>query len=268
MGDIWPYGAPDYLPWQSVYNQLLASGANATTANILAAIGMAESSEDVTVINDTPATGDYSVGVFQINYYGSLYDSRAAEFGTPQQLIQGGIAAQCRAALAIAAGGFTPWSTYNSGAYIQYLNDAIPGAPAGSGSGGTAEPEIEDGSTGAAVQLLQQDLNLLGAGLAVDGDFGPLTLAAVENFQRSAGLTVDGIVGPLTWAALETAVASLEGIAAGAGAAVAPPPAPEAPPGVDPDTAAAWSNLAYQTGPVINSLLATMGTLTSTSPVG
>jgi peptidoglycan hydrolase-like protein with peptidoglycan-binding domain len=36
----------------------------------------------------------------------------------------------------------------------------------------------------------------------VDGAFGPLTEAAVKEFQQGAGLTVDGIVGPLTWAAL------------------------------------------------------------------
>ncbi|AHJ86314.1 lysin A [Mycobacterium phage 32HC] len=40
--------------------------------------------------------------------------------------------------------------------------------------------------------------------LAIDGDFGPLTRMAVEEFQRrSKPLVVDGIVGPMTAAALK-----------------------------------------------------------------
>lgn len=47
------------------------------------------------------------------------------------------------------------------------------------------------------VRLLQSLLHV-----AVDGEFGPETLAAVERFQRAHGLEANGIVGPQTWAAL------------------------------------------------------------------
>ncbi|MEU8791511.1 peptidoglycan-binding protein [Streptomyces sp. NPDC048643] len=36
----------------------------------------------------------------------------------------------------------------------------------------------------------------------IDGMFGPLTMGAVERFQRQAHLDVDGIAGPRTWKAL------------------------------------------------------------------
>ncbi|MFN3005156.1 peptidoglycan DD-metalloendopeptidase family protein [Mycolicibacterium wolinskyi] len=39
--------------------------------------------------------------------------------------------------------------------------------------------------------------------LAIDGDFGPLTRMAVEEFQRRSKLIADGIVGPMTAAALK-----------------------------------------------------------------
>ena len=38
-----------------------------------------------------------------------------------------------------------------------------------------------------------------------DGNFGPMTKAAVEAFQRQAGLTVDGVAGPMTLKALRYA---------------------------------------------------------------
>ena len=43
---------------------------------------------------------------------------------------------------------------------------------------------------GSCVNTLQTLLNNKGASLAVDGDFGPATLAAVKSFQSSKGLEV------------------------------------------------------------------------------
>ena len=50
------------------------------------------------------------------------------------------------------------------------------------------------------VRIIQRQLHV--KGLAVDGYFGPKTLAAVKAFQTSHHLVADGIVGPQTWAAL------------------------------------------------------------------
>ena len=40
---------------------------------------------------------------------------------------------------------------------------------------------------------------------ALDGIYGPITRAAVKDFQRDAGIIVDGLVGPQTWGALQSA---------------------------------------------------------------
>lgn len=63
-------------------------------------------------------------------------------------------------------------------------------------------PTLQLGDSGAPVKVLQARLNVWGAHLTVDGEFGSGTEQAVMVFQRAHGLTVDGIVGPLTWNAL------------------------------------------------------------------
>lgn len=66
-------------------------------------------------------------------------------------------------------------------------------------------PLMMIGTKGAAVRALQQTLAHIGMYplSEVDGDFGPLTQAAVINYQGARGLDADGIVGPATRAALD-----------------------------------------------------------------
>lgn len=58
-----------------------------------------------------------------------------------------------------------------------------------------------------AVKAYQEVLKTLGfySG-SIDGIAGPLTIGAVENFQRAHDLTVDGLVGPATRATLQRAL--------------------------------------------------------------
>jgi putative chitinase len=64
---------------------------------------------------------------------------------------------------------------------------------------------LQMGAKGPAVSALQTELDAAGEHVSVDGDFGPETRAAVEQFQRDHGLAVDGVVGPQTSAALASA---------------------------------------------------------------
>ena len=83
----------------------------------------------------------------------------------------------------------------------------IQGDPTAIPDDGTSiHPMIRQGSTGVAVQELQQKLNNGGATppLVVDGIFGSKTRAAVVAFQNAHGLDADGIVGPLTWGQIDS----------------------------------------------------------------
>lgn len=65
------------------------------------------------------------------------------------------------------------------------------------------DPVLRRGVRRVRVAQLQDALNTIrGARLAVDGDFGPKTEAAVKAFQRHAKLVVDGEYGPKSAAAL------------------------------------------------------------------
>ena len=65
-------------------------------------------------------------------------------------------------------------------------------------SASSASALLRKGDRGDAVKLLQHRLNLVGAILQEDGEWGVHTDTAVRNYQYRAGLTVDGIVGPKT----------------------------------------------------------------------
>lgn len=86
----------------------------------------------------------------------------------------------------------------------------------GTGSGAAVTGVLRQGARGEQVRTWQGDVNRffaytrsrgvqgqLGAApdIAVDGDFGPATVAATKDLQRFLDLTPDGVVGPRTLAA-------------------------------------------------------------------
>lgn len=66
-------------------------------------------------------------------------------------------------------------------------------------------PTLKQGDASDVVRAAQFLLNGRGCSVGIwgaDGDFGPMTKAAVLAFQRRRSLEADGIIGPETWAAL------------------------------------------------------------------
>ena len=105
---------------------------------------------------------------------------------------------------------------------------ATPTPAANAGTGSTAvSGSLKTGSTGSAVQSLQNQLIALGyLNGKADGVFGRKTAAAVRSFQRANKLTADGIAGSKTLQMLETR----SGSAATATPAPTTTPVPTAPP--------------------------------------
>lgn len=73
------------------------------------------------------------------------------------------------------------------------------------GTVATSLPTLRPGAKGPSVLSLQNFLRDKGFRVEADGDYGPGTLAAVKEFQKSRGLAANGVVGPRTWSALRAA---------------------------------------------------------------
>lgn len=77
-----------------------------------------------------------------------------------------------------------------------------PLAPCNPNHRALAVRSLRAGSQGPRVVALQAALVAMGYDLPVDGRFGPLTVAAVLDFQTLAGITVDALVGSQTRGAM------------------------------------------------------------------
>ena len=89
------------------------------------------------------------------------------------------------------------------------------GSSSGSSSSGSSSSSsvLKKGSKGEAVKTLQRNLNAaIGAGLSIDGIFGPACYEAVKRFQSRYGLSVDGIAGPATQNKLASVIANKKNV--------------------------------------------------------
>jgi len=79
---------------------------------------------------------------------------------------------------------------------------AVEGDKAAEAAAGNTPKTVAFGARGGDVTQVQARLALVR-----DGIYGPITTAAVKDFQRANRLDVDGVVGPRTWAALDASSA-------------------------------------------------------------
>jgi hypothetical protein len=182
-------------------NPAKAAGFPKDRAVTAVAVGMAESTCTASARASNGPTsgcpnGSVDRGMWQINscYHSEVSDTCAFN-----------ATCNAQAAYRISSSGtnWTPWSTYNNGAYRSHLSEAQAAVDQvyGGGGGGTW-PIVQQGDSGARVTTVQYLLRAHGSTVAADGAFGPGTKSAVQSFQSAHGLTADGIVGAQTWSAL------------------------------------------------------------------
>ena len=100
------------LTFGQIEDLWIANGGSPGWAPLAAGIAMAESGGRTDALNTDAGTGDYSVGLWQINYFGSLLGPRTASYGSPATL-RADPNAQARAAVNLSGNGanWGPWRT-------------------------------------------------------------------------------------------------------------------------------------------------------------
>jgi hypothetical protein len=131
------------------------AGFSGDDANTAAAIALAESSGNPSAVGDLNVTPGGSIGLWQINL-------KAHPEYTASQLTDPATNASAAYAIYSAAGGFSPWTTYNSGAYETYLPSQNP-------AGGQQNASNDAASTGGTLSAMGSTPTAIG-GFDDDGD--------------------------------------------------------------------------------------------------
>src|SRR6185437_11996060 len=122
------HGGSGHVPsgGRAVYHALRRVGFSPHNATCMTAISGVESTWRPTAFNNDPATGDYSMGITQINYYGSLREPRTSWLGGPWWLY-GHLGRQAKAtAKLFNASGYDPWMPdITSGKIDRFLPEGV-----------------------------------------------------------------------------------------------------------------------------------------------
>jgi len=140
------------------------------------------------IVNDTPETGDYSVGLWQVNFYGDLLGTRSAQFGSPEAFAADPNA-QAKAAIALSQNG-TNWQAWGPdfgyASYGQSVSAPLSGSRVGNwlaSHGGTS-----GGMPTSHVVALGAGIVILGGTLAwaiSEGVFDGIRLPMLPRFGEA-----------------------------------------------------------------------------------
>jgi hypothetical protein len=144
------------LSFDQIEQLWISNGGPAGWAPLMAAIAQAESSGSTVALNNNPGTGDYSVGLWQINYYAGLLGPRTNKYGSPAAL-QADPNLQAKAAIDLFANGagWTNWE--NDHAINAWIAAGRPNQPNaatvqswgfGGGGGGPSSTTTATGAAG------------------------------------------------------------------------------------------------------------------------
>jgi hypothetical protein len=99
------------LSFAQIEQLWIANGGDPAWAPTMAGIAIAESGGLTNNLNNNASTGDFSIGLWQINYFGALGPARAPRYGEPAAL-GNDPNAQAKAAVDIlgGGGGITAWA--------------------------------------------------------------------------------------------------------------------------------------------------------------
>lgn len=96
------------------YSQLkqlwIQNGGPPAWASTMAGVALAESGGRYWVVNNNPDTKDYSVGLWQINYFGALLGPRTAAYGSPEALKDPNANAKAAISLLGNGSGISNWA--------------------------------------------------------------------------------------------------------------------------------------------------------------
>lgn len=178
--------AADTLTYAQIEALWIKNGGDPKWAPLMAGIAIAESGGHTTSLNNTPATGDYSVGLWQINYYQGLLPGRTARYGSPATLLASPDA-QAKAAVDLFGGGGGLGNWQGDAAWKAWNAHGKPSAPSSADVVGWGYGGVNP--TGLSGQALQAAGDAAGtvAGIAVN-PVGAITSGAGSGILSFFGV--------------------------------------------------------------------------------